>query len=73
MNQVRTTSQYPAKSISETSSISGQMQPVKVAIPSLTDEDEVSYPPSVSVDSAMGIDRVFEESSVRKGKRKAMD
>jgi hypothetical protein len=59
--------------ISETSSISGQMQPVKVSIPSLTDEDEVSYPPSVGIDSAMDIDGAFEESSVRNGKRKAVD
>jgi hypothetical protein len=58
--------------ISETSSISGEMQPVEVTIPSI-DDDDVPCTPSAGIESAMNIDGSFEESSVRKGKRKALD
>ncbi|KAF8484613.1 hypothetical protein DFH94DRAFT_239968 [Russula ochroleuca] len=53
---------------------SGRIQPVEVTIPSLMDdEDELSGTPGVGNDLAMDIDETFEESSVRKGKRKALD
>ncbi|KAI0276324.1 hypothetical protein BGY98DRAFT_709814 [Russula aff. rugulosa BPL654] len=55
---------------------SGQIQPVEVTIPSLMDdEDEVSGTgtPGAANDLAMDLDETFEESSVRKGKRKAVD
>jgi hypothetical protein len=54
----------------------GQIQPVEVTIPSLMDdEDEVSGTgtPGAIDDLAMDLDETFEESSVRKGKRKALD
>jgi hypothetical protein len=52
----------------------GRIQPVEVTIPSLMDdEDELSGTPGVGNDLAMDIDETFEESSVRKGKRKALD
>jgi len=53
---------------------SGRIQPVEVTIPSLTDDDdELSATPNGGIDLAMEIDDTFEESSVRKGKRKAVD
>jgi len=53
---------------------SGRIQPVEVTIPSLTDDDdEVSATPNGGTDLAMEIDDTFEESSVRKGKRKAVN
>jgi phosphatidate phosphatase APP1 len=52
----------------------GKIRPVEVAIPSLTDDDdEVSYAPGAGLDMTMDIDDTLEESSVRKGKRKAVD
>ena len=52
----------------------GRIQPVEVTIPSLTDDDdEFSTTPNGGTDLAMEIDDAFEESSVRKGKRKAVD
>lgn len=52
----------------------GRIQPVEVTIPSLTDDDdELSATPNGGIDLAMEIDDTFEESSVRKGKRKAVD
>ena len=52
----------------------GKIQPVEVTIPSLMDdEDELSGTPGAGNDLAMDIDETFEESSVRKGKRKALD
>ena len=52
----------------------GRIQPVDVTIPSLTDDDdEVSTTPNGGTDLAMEIDDTFEESSVRKGKRKAVN
>jgi len=53
---------------------SGKIQPVEVTIPSLMDDDdEVSGTAGTGNDLAMDIDETFEESSVRKGKRKAVD
>ncbi|KAF8505918.1 hypothetical protein F5888DRAFT_484729 [Russula emetica] len=53
---------------------SGRIQPVEVTIPSLVDdEDEVSGTPGAVDDLAMDLDETAEESSVRKGKRKAVD
>ncbi|KAH9060982.1 hypothetical protein EDB87DRAFT_522607 [Lactarius vividus] len=54
---------------------SGEIQPVEVTIPSLAedDDDDVSGMTSAGVDLAMDIDDTPEESSVRKGKRKAVD
>ena len=52
----------------------GRIQPVEVTIPSLTDDDDdVSATPNGGTDLAMEIDDPFEESSVRKGKRKAVN
>ena len=52
----------------------GRIQPVEVTIPSLTDDDdELSATPNGEIDLTMEIDDTFEESSVRKGKRKAVD
>ncbi|KAH9977626.1 hypothetical protein BGW80DRAFT_1283375 [Lactifluus volemus] len=53
---------------------SGKMGPVKVTLPSLIDDDD-DMPRSLpaGIDSTMEIDGALEESSVRKGKRKAMD
>lgn len=39
----------------------------------MDDDDEVSCTPGTGNDLAMDIDETFEESSVRKGKRKAVD
>jgi hypothetical protein len=39
----------------------------------MDDEDEVSGTSGVANDLAMDLDETFEESSVRKGKRKAVD
>jgi phosphatidate phosphatase APP1 len=39
----------------------------------MDDEDEVSATPGAGIDLAMDIDDTFEESSVRKGKRKVVD
>jgi hypothetical protein len=51
----------------------GRIQPVQVTIPSLTDDDDdVSATPNGGIDLQMEIDDAFEESSVRKGKRKAV-
>ncbi|KAH9002267.1 hypothetical protein EDB86DRAFT_284308 [Lactarius hatsudake] len=53
---------------------SGEIQPVEVTIPSLAeDDDDVSGMTSAGIDLAMDIDETPEESSVRKGKRKAVD
>ncbi|KAI0254862.1 hypothetical protein BJV78DRAFT_1152130 [Lactifluus subvellereus] len=53
---------------------SGKIQPVEVTVPSLTDDDDdVPCTPSAGIDFAMDEDEAFEESSVRKGKRKAVD
>jgi len=53
---------------------SGRVKPVEVTIPSLTDDDEeVPGTPSAGFDLAMDTDEIPEESSVRKGKRKAVD
>jgi len=53
---------------------SGEIQPVEVTIPSLAeDDDEVSGLASTGIDPAMDVDETPEESSVRKGKRKAAD
>lgn len=60
--------------ISETSSIQGKIRPVEVTVPSLTDDDgDVPCTPNAGIDFAMDTDEAFEESSVRKGKRKAVD
>jgi hypothetical protein len=50
------------------------MRPVEVTRPSLIDDDD-DMPCSLpaGIDSTMEIDGTLEESSVRKGKRKAMD
>ncbi len=54
--------------------IPGEIQPVEVTIPSLAqDEDDVSGVTSPGIDAAMDIDEIPEESSVKKGKRKAVD
>ncbi|KAI9447883.1 hypothetical protein H4582DRAFT_1802148, partial [Lactarius indigo] len=53
---------------------SGEIQPVEVTIPSLAeDDDDVSGMTSAGIDLAMDIDETPEESSIRKGKRKAVD
>ncbi|KAH8988536.1 hypothetical protein EDB92DRAFT_2068531 [Lactarius akahatsu] len=53
---------------------SGEIQPVEVTIPSLADDDDdVSGMTNAGIDLAMDIDETREESSVRKGKRKAVD
>lgn len=39
----------------------------------MDDEDEVSGTPGAASDMAMDLDETLEESSVRKGKRKALD
>ena len=39
----------------------------------MDDEDEVSGISGAANDQAMDLDETFEESSVRKGKRKALD
>ncbi|KAI9467169.1 hypothetical protein BJY52DRAFT_1162663 [Lactarius psammicola] len=53
---------------------SGEIQPVEVTIPSLAEDDEdVSGMTSGGIDLGMDIDETPEESSVRKGKRKAVD
>jgi len=53
---------------------SGEIQPVEVTIPSLAeDDDDVSGMTSGGIDLAMDVDETLEESSVRKGKRKAVD
>lgn len=53
---------------------SGQIQPVEVTIPPLMDdEDEVSCTPGAVDDLPMDLDETLEESSIRKGKRKAVD
>ncbi|KAH9961408.1 hypothetical protein BJV74DRAFT_871826 [Russula compacta] len=51
----------------------GKIQPVEVTIPSITDDEEVVGTPSARIDLEMDMDKPFEESSVRKGKRKAVD
>ena len=52
----------------------GEIQPVEVTIPSLAeDDDDVSGMTTTGIDSAMDVDETPEESSVRKGKRKAVD
>jgi hypothetical protein len=50
------------------------MRPVEVTLPSLIDDDD-DMPCNLraDIDSAMEINGALEESSVRKGKRKAMD
>ena len=54
--------------------VSGEIQPVEVTIPSLAeDDDDVSGMANGGIDAAMDIDETPEESSVRKGKRKAVD
>lgn len=54
--------------------ILGEIQPVDVTIPSLADDDDdVSGMTSAGIDLAMDVDETPEESSVRKGKRKAVD
>jgi len=53
---------------------SGEIQPVDVTIPSLADDDDdVSGMTSAGIDLEMDVDETPEESSVRKGKRKAVD
>ncbi|KAI0268100.1 hypothetical protein BC834DRAFT_676416 [Gloeopeniophorella convolvens] len=52
----------------------GEIQPVQVTIPSITeDDDDMPVSPSAGLDSGMDVDETPEESSVRKGKRKAVD
>lgn len=52
----------------------GRIRPVEVTIPSLMDDDdEVSGTSGAINELAMDLDETFEESSVRKGKRKALD
>jgi len=57
---------------------SGEIRPVEVTVPSLIDDDDdVPCTPSTGInfamDATMDADATFEESSVRKGKRKALD
>jgi hypothetical protein len=51
----------------------GEIQPVEVTIPSLAEEDDDVSGMANGIDAAMDIDETPEESSVRKGKRKAVD
>jgi hypothetical protein len=67
-------SQSTLRSIHWTFISLGKIRPVEVTIPSLMDDDdEVSGTPGTGNELAMDIDETFEESSVRKGKRKAVD
>lgn len=75
MTPVRSTSPPPTRPLNRVFFASpGRLRPVEVSIPSLMDdEDEVSATPGAGIDLAMDIDDTFEESSVRKGKRKVVD
>jgi len=52
---------------------SGKIRPVEVTIPSLADEEEDYGTLNVGSDPAMVIEDAFEESSVGKGKRRAVN